>query len=133
MSRSSNDIPEDCLAGCHISRHRAWPKELSDGIARQHDQSEYSKDGAYRHVHAIEGGGDQAERVLFPPLDAAARVSSHRRHSPAKQDDGASDQKKDQSKHPRREGLLQHLTVNGSEGKVGRASGVPVKTSLIRC
>jgi len=53
-------------------------KELSDGITRQHDQSEYSKDGAYRHVHAIEAGCDQAERVLLSPADAAARVSRHR-------------------------------------------------------
>jgi hypothetical protein len=49
-------------------------------------------------------------------------VGGHRRQSPAKQYDGASDQKKDQSKHPRPEGLLQHLTVNGFEGKGGRAS-----------
>jgi hypothetical protein len=76
-------------------------EELSDGITRQHDQGEYSKDGAYGHVHAIEARRDQAECVLFSPVDAAARVGRHRRQSPAEEDDGASNQKKDQSEHPR--------------------------------
>jgi hypothetical protein len=82
-------IPWHLRAG--LKRLRLGLKELSNGIARQPDQSEYSKDGAYRHVHAIDARRDQAECVLFPPLDAAAGVSGHRRQSPAEQDDGASD------------------------------------------
>jgi hypothetical protein len=74
-------------------------------MTRQHDQGEYSKDRAYRHVHTVEAGRYQAERVLLSPFDAAARVSGQP-PEPSRTGRWRLRSRKDQSKLPRWECLL---------------------------